>query len=67
MKVRKVLNVMAESMETMEMCEWFESMVEDMVKEYQEKLSHNLSTEDIIKTQGSIEALDNLLQRLNEE
>ena len=67
MKVRKVLNVMVESMETMEMCEWFESMVEDMVKEYQEKLSHNLSTEDIIKTQGSIEALDNLLQRLNEE
>lgn len=58
---------MVESMETMEMCEWFESMVEDMVKEYQEKLSHNLSTEDIIKTQGSIEALDNLLQRLNEE
>jgi hypothetical protein len=42
-------------------------MVEDMVKEYQEKLSHNLSTEDIIKTQGSIEALNNLLQRLNEE
>lgn len=67
MKVRKVLNVMVESMETMEMCEWFESMVEDMVKEYQEKLSHNLSTEDIIKTQGSIEALNNLLQRLNEE
>lgn len=58
---------MVESMETMEMCEWFESMVEDMVKEYQEKLSHNLSTEDIIKTQGSIEALNNLLQRLNEE
>jgi hypothetical protein len=58
---------MAESMEIMEMCEWFESMIEDMVKEYQEKLSHNLSTEDIIKTQGSIEALDNLLQRLNEE
>ena len=67
MKVRKVLNVMVETMETMEMCEWFESMVEDMVKEYQEKLSHNLSTEDIIKTQGSIEALNNLLQRLNEE
>ena len=67
MKVRKVLNVMAESMETMEMCEWFESMIEDMVKEYQEKLSHNLSIEDIIKTQGSIEALNNLLQRLNEE
>ena len=49
------------------MCEWFESVIEDMIKEYQDKLNPNLPTSDAIKIQGGIEALNTLLQRLNEE
>ena len=50
--------------EAMEMCEWFESMIEDLIKEYRNKSSY-YDTE-ALKKQGAIEALERLLCALNE-
>ena len=49
--------------EAMEMCEWFESLIEDMIKEY--KTLSYYDTEALRK-QGAIQALEELLRRLNE-
>lgn len=49
--------------EAMEMCEWFERLIEDMIEEYK-TLSH-FDTEALRK-QGAIQALEELLRRLNE-
>ena len=49
--------------EANEMCEWFESVIEDMIKEY--KTLSYYDTEALRK-QGAIQALEELLRRLNE-
>lgn len=51
---------MSESMESMEVCEWFESLIEDMIAEYESK--ERKFAEDI----GAINALKELLRRINE-
>ena len=52
-------------LEAIEMCEWFESLIEDLIKEYKNKYEYyewegywNL---------GAVEALEELLKRLNED
>lgn len=50
--------------EAMEMCEWFESLIEDMIEEYKNKQSY-YDTEALRK-QGAIEALEKLLKRLSD-
>lgn len=50
-------------MEAEEMCEWFESIVEDLIEEYKwGEDSNNLDWRN-----GAIEALEKLLEILNEE
>jgi hypothetical protein len=51
--------------EAMEMCEWFESLIEDLIKEYQNKYEYydNESYWNL----GAVEALEELLRRLNED
>ena len=49
------------SMESQEMCDWFEEMVLELLEEY--KAKDQSSAENI----GAINALQELLNRLNEE
>ena len=51
--------------EAMEMCEWFESLIEDLIKEYQNKYEY-YDTDSYVNI-GAVEALEELLRRLNEE
>lgn len=50
-------------MEATEMCEWFESVIEDLIKEY--KFGEGINNLDW--RNGAIEALEKLLEILNEE
>ena len=51
------------SMEATEMCEWFESVIEDLIEEYKwDEDSINLDWRN-----GAIEALEKLMEKLNEE
>ncbi len=49
-------------MEAEEMCEWFETLIEDLIEEY--KWDENNSLE---WCNGAIEALEKLLRKVNEE
>ena len=49
--------------ESMEMCEWFESLIEDMIKECQSE--HLVDYVDKVWCEGAIAALEELLRRLN--
>lgn len=50
-------------MEAMEMCEWFESVIEDLIEEYK----RNEDNINLDWRNGAIEALEKLLEKLNEE
>ena len=52
-------------MESIEMCEWFESLIEDLIKEYKDK--HENYEWESHWNLGAVEALEELLKRLNEE
>lgn len=49
--------------EAMEMCEWFESLIEDLIEEY--RFGDGISNLDW--RNGAIEALEKLLEKVNEE
>ncbi len=51
--------------EAMEMCEWFESLIEDLIEEYQNKYEYYYH--ESFWNLGAIEALEELLKRLNED
>lgn len=51
--------------EAMEAFEWVESVIEDLIKEYNNK--HEYDDSDACWNLGAIEALEELLRRLNEE
>ena len=50
--------------ESMEMCEWFESLIEDMIKEYQSE--YVVGYNDKAWNEGAIDALEELLKRIKE-
>lgn len=52
------------SMETNEVCEWIESLVEDLIKEY--KSEYRVYDAHRNWNNGAIEALEELLKRMNE-
>lgn len=54
---------MADSMEAMEVSEWFESVIEDLIEEYRcGEENSNLDWRN-----GAIKALEKLLEKLKEE
>lgn len=50
--------------EMYEMCEWFESLIEDLIKEY--KSEYRVYDAHRNWNNGAIEALEELLKRINE-
>lgn len=50
--------------ESMEMCEWFESLIEDLIKEYQNRCEYYDHENNW--NLGAVEALKELLRRLND-
>ena len=54
---------MADSMEAMEVSEWVESVIEDLIEEYKCCEENN----NLDWRNGAIEALDKLLEKLKEE
>lgn len=51
--------------EAYEMCEWFESLIEDLIKEYKDKYEYYDT--DSYWNNGAIEALEELMRRMNED
>ena len=49
--------------ESMEMCEWFESLIEDLIKEYENR--NEYYDNESYWNLGAVEALEELLRRLN--
>lgn len=50
--------------ESMKMCEWFESLIEDLINEY--KSAHEYYDWETHWNAGAVAALQELLKRLNE-
>lgn len=50
--------------ESMEMCEWFESIIEDMIKEYQRE--YVICSGGRAWNEGAVDALEELLKRIKE-
>ena len=51
--------------EAMEMCEWFESLIEDLIKEYENK--HEYYDHERYWNLGAVEALEKLLKKVKED
>lgn len=54
---------MADSMEALEVIEWFESVIEDLIEEYK----RNKECTNIDWRNGAVSALEKVLEKLKEE